>query len=75
MGIELDSKKFSIESFYGAVSFAIGAIIVLVYIMRGKLYFNFHYLESRNDAQWKTIAKNAKNRILDLIYENPILVN
>ncbi|MFX1479744.1 MAG: condensation domain-containing protein [Promethearchaeota archaeon] len=68
MGIELDSKKFSIESFYGAISFAIGAITVLVYTMRGKIYFNFHYLESRHDSQkMNSMAENAKNRILDLL--------
>jgi len=51
MFIDLDSKKFSIESFYGAIFSAIGAITVLVYTMRGKMYFYLHYLESRHDAQ------------------------
>jgi len=67
MGIELDSSRFSIEHFYGAVSFAMAAITVLVYTMRDKLYFNFHYLESRHDAQrMNSMAENAKSRILDL---------
>ena len=71
IGIVFDSKKFSIESFYGAISFAIGAITVLVYTMRGKIYFNFHYLESRNDAQsMKNMAQNAKNRILNELNKN-----
>ena len=69
IGIEFDSKKISIESFYGAISFAIGAITVLVYTMRGKMYFSFHYLESRNDTQrMKRMAEDAKNRILNLLY-------
>jgi len=71
MGIELDSEKFSIVSFYGAVSFAMGAITVLVYTMRGKIYFNFHYLESRHDAQrMNTMAANAKSRILAVLQRN-----
>jgi len=71
MGIELDSKNFSIESFYGAISFAMGAITVLVYTMRGKMFFNFHYLESRHDTQrMKTMAESAKSRILDLLLKN-----
>ncbi|MFX1495374.1 MAG: hypothetical protein ACFFBZ_13910, partial [Promethearchaeota archaeon] len=66
----LDSKKFSIESFYGAISFAMGAITVLVYTMRGKMYFNFHYLESRHNAQrMNSMVVNSKNRILDLLQE------
>lgn len=70
MGIELDSNKFSIESFYGAVSCAMGAITVLVYTMREKIYFNFHYLESRTNAQrMESMAENAKNRILDLLHK------
>lgn len=68
LGIALDSKKFSIDSFYGAISFAMGAITVLVYTMRGKMYFNFHYLESRHNTQrMKSMAANAKNRIIDLL--------
>lgn len=71
IGIELDSKKFSIESFYGAISFAINAITVLIYTMRGKMYFHFHYLKSRHNAQrMNTMAKNAKHRILDLLQKN-----
>jgi NRPS condensation-like uncharacterized protein len=70
LGIDLDSEKFSIESFYGAISFALGAITVLVYTMRGKMYFNFHYLESRHNAQrMNSVAVNSKNRILDLLQE------
>jgi NRPS condensation-like uncharacterized protein len=70
LGIEIDSKKFSIESFYGAISFAMGAITVLVYTMRGKMYFNFHYLESRHNTQrMNSMATNSKNRILDLLQE------
>ncbi|NHJ33364.1 MAG: hypothetical protein FK732_10925 [Asgard group archaeon] len=70
MGIKLDSKKFSIESFYGAVSFAIGAITVLVYTMRRKLYFHFHYLESRHNVQrMKDISRNAKQRIQNLLFK------
>ncbi len=70
LGINLDSKKFSIESFYGAISFAMGAITVLVYTMRGKMYFNFHYLESRHNAQrMNSMVVNSKNRILDLLQE------
>ncbi|MFW9938752.1 MAG: hypothetical protein ACFFD5_13975, partial [Candidatus Thorarchaeota archaeon] len=70
LGIDLDSKKFSIESFYGAISFAMGAITVLVYTMRGKMYFNFHYLESRHNAQrMNSMVVNSKNRILDLLQE------
>ena len=68
LGINLDSKKFSIESFYGAISFAMGAITVLVYTMRGKMYFNFHYLESRHNTQrMNSMVANAKNRIIDLL--------
>ncbi|MEJ2251195.1 MAG: condensation domain-containing protein [Candidatus Lokiarchaeota archaeon] len=68
LGIDLDSKKFLIESFYGAISFAMGAITVLVYTMRGKMYFNFHYLESRHNAQrMNSMVLNSKNRILDSI--------
>ena len=70
LGIDLDSEKFSIESFYGAISFALGAITVLVYTMRGKMYFNFHYLESRHNAQrMNSMAVNSKNRILDRLRE------
>lgn len=70
LGIDLDSKKFSIESFYGAISFALGAITVLVYTMRGKMYFNFHYLESRHITQrMNSMVVNSKNRILDLLQE------
>ena len=70
LGIDLDSKKFSIESFYGAISFALGAITVLVYTMRGKMYFNFHYLESRHNAQrMNSVVVNSKNRILDRLKE------
>ena len=70
LGIDLDSKKFSIESFYGAMSFALGAITVLVYTMRGKMYFNFHYLESRQNVQkMNFMVVNSKNKILDLLQE------
>jgi hypothetical protein len=70
LGIELDSNKLSIESFYGAISFAMGAITVLVYTMRGKMYFNFHYLESRHNTQrMNTMAVNSKNRILECLQE------
>ena len=67
MGIELDSKNFSIESFSGAISFAIGAITVLVYTMRGRMSFHFHYLESRHEEQrMKNIAENVQTRIRDV---------
>ncbi|MHA1353185.1 MAG: hypothetical protein ACTSPP_10410 [Candidatus Heimdallarchaeaceae archaeon] len=70
MGIDLNSENFSIQSFYGAVSFAIGAITVLVYTMRGKMYFNLHYLESRYDAQkMQNMADKAKKRILTILNE------
>jgi hypothetical protein len=56
------------EPFYGAISFGIGAITVLVYTMRGKMYFNFHYLESRHNVQRMiSIAENAKSRILEIL--------
>ncbi len=71
LGIKLDSEKFSIDSFSGAVSFAIGAITVLVYTMRGKMSFHFHYLESRHNAQkMKRIAENAQFRFRSLLAEN-----
>jgi len=63
IGIEFDSNKFSVESFYGALSFAIGAITVLVFTMKGQLHFNLHYLESRHNAnRMKKIVENVKNR-------------
>ncbi len=68
MGIKLDSKKFSIESFYGAVSFAIGTITVLVYTMRDRMNFHFHFLESRHDERrMNIIAENAQRRLKDLL--------
>ncbi|NVM46480.1 MAG: hypothetical protein HWN79_16345 [Candidatus Lokiarchaeota archaeon] len=70
MGIEFDSNKFSVESFYGALSFPIGAITVLVFTMKGQLHFNLHYLESHHDAQRiEKIVENTKNRIRDLLAE------
>ncbi len=71
LGIGLDSKNFSIESFSGAISFAIGAITVLVYTMRGKMNFHFHYLESRHDEQrMKNIAENVQTRFKDFFLAN-----
>ncbi|NPD89324.1 MAG: hypothetical protein HGN29_11410 [Asgard group archaeon] len=68
IGIKLDTKKFSIESFYGAISYAIGAITVLVYTMRGKISFHLHYLESRHDeTRMKKMAENAEKRVKDLL--------
>jgi NRPS condensation-like uncharacterized protein len=68
LGIKLDSNKFAIESFYGALSFAVNAITVLVYTMREKMCFHFHYLESRHDEQrMKTISKNAQRRLKELL--------
>lgn len=67
-GIKLDSNNFSVESFYGALSFAIGAITVLVFTMRGKIYFNLHYLESRHGTlRMNKIVENVKTRTTDLL--------
>ncbi len=71
LGIKLDSENFSIESFYGSISFAIGAITVLVYTMRGQMSFHFHYLESRHDNQrMKKISENAQRRIKEILLAN-----
>ncbi|MHA1219210.1 MAG: condensation domain-containing protein [Candidatus Heimdallarchaeaceae archaeon] len=71
LGIKLDSENISIESFYGAISFAIGAITVLVYTMRGQMSFHFHYLESRHDNQrMKKISENAQRRIKEILSAN-----
>jgi len=68
MGIEFDSNNISIESFYGALSFPMGAITVLVFTMKGQLHFNFHYLESYHDAQrMKKIVEKTKDRTRDLL--------
>ena len=68
IGIKFVSKKFSVESFYGALSFAIGAITVLVFTMKGQMHFNLHYLESRHNAQrMNEIVKNTKRRMLSLV--------
>ncbi|MHA1200734.1 MAG: condensation domain-containing protein [Candidatus Heimdallarchaeaceae archaeon] len=70
MGLILDSDRFTIESFYGALSFAVGAIIVLVYTMRNRMHFQFHYLKSRHDEKrMHLIAEDAQKTILRVIEE------
>lgn len=67
LGIKFDSDNFSIESFNGAISFAIGAITVLIYTIRGKMSFHFHYLKSRhNEERMFNIAENVQKRIKDI---------
>jgi hypothetical protein len=68
MGLVLDTEKFYIESFYGALSFAIGAVIVLVYTMRKRMHFHFHYLKSIHDEErMKNTMEEASETILSLL--------
>jgi len=68
MGVVLDSDKFTVESFYGALSFAIGAVIVLVYTLRKKMHFHYHYLKSVHDEKrMHMIAEEAQKTIIGLL--------
>ena len=51
MGVKFDSENFSVESFYGAISFAMDAITLLVFTMRGKMYFTINYQKTRHDEK------------------------
>jgi len=66
LGLVIDSDKFSLESFYGAVSSTFDAITVLVFTIRKKMYFHMHYLASVHNAdELKQLAKRVVKRILE----------
>jgi hypothetical protein len=66
MGLVLDDEKFSLESFYGAVSSTFDAVTILVFTLRKKMYFHLHYMESvHNFDELKQISENATKTLLE----------
>lgn len=66
MGLILDDEKFSLESFYGAVSSTFDAVTILVFTLRKKMYFHMHYMESVHDFNLlKEISEKVRKRLLE----------
>jgi NRPS condensation-like uncharacterized protein len=66
LNLMLDSGKFSIDSFYGAVSSTFDAITVLVFTLKKEMYFHIHYMESIHDfEELKQLSVDVKKRLLE----------
>ncbi|NHJ32995.1 MAG: hypothetical protein FK732_09035 [Asgard group archaeon] len=66
LGITFESDKFSVISFNAAVSTTFDAMTLVVFTLRKKMYFHFHYLESKHDfVRIKQMSENAKKRIIE----------
>ncbi|NHJ83972.1 MAG: hypothetical protein FK734_00835 [Asgard group archaeon] len=68
LGLIKDTEKFSLISFYGAISNPFGGLIVLVFTLRKEMYFHLHYNHSESEfLEIKQLAKKIEQRILDNI--------
>ncbi len=66
LGITMESDKFSVISFNAAISNTLDAMTVVVFTLRKKMYFHYHYMETKHDLERiKQIAENAKRRIIE----------
>lgn len=66
LGITFESDIYSVDSFNAAISNTLDAMTVVVFTLRKKMYFHYHYMESIHDVERiKQIAKDANKRILE----------
>lgn len=66
LGIALESEKYSVDSFNAAISNTLDAMTVIVFTLRKKMFFHFHYMESKHDKdRIIQISENVIKRILE----------
>jgi len=64
LGITFETDRFSVGSFNAAISNTLDAMTVVVFTLRKKMHFHFHYMTSVHDfEQIKQISDNVISRI------------
>ncbi|MHA1366402.1 MAG: condensation domain-containing protein [Candidatus Heimdallarchaeota archaeon] len=65
LGITFETDKFSVIAFNAAISNTLDAMTVVVFTLKKRMYFHFHYMESIHDLEnIKQISENVTQKIL-----------